>query len=215
MRQMNLLLLLLVASSSCFCQEKVKVDLDGPAMKTEPKATTGKVLGAIKVSGGDNTPRNPISRNPIWRVELSAYATPVPGSTTLEIHIVNVSAAPRAFPLSQDGIKHASGCQDHTVLEGALFLGGKADNKYLRQLGILYGCEKLPATHVQLKPGEWATFVTTAPTGGLPNEIRAQFRLVHKKYRPVASGQTRGRPGARHRRVFFVGASPFGANRGT
>jgi hypothetical protein len=108
----------------------------------------------------------------------------------LEIRIVNVSAVPRTLPVSQDGVKLVTECPDHTVLQGSYFLGSKADAKYFRQVGIFYGCEAFPATLVQLKPSEWATFVTKVPTDRLPKEIRAQIRFVHTRYRPSANGRT-------------------------
>jgi hypothetical protein len=178
MRKMNVLVLLLVASSPCFCQEKMRVDIDGAATRTVPEARTGK--GMI----GDNTHRK------IWRVDLSPSATSSLGSTMLEIRIANVSDVTRSLPLSQDGVKVVAECPGHTVLEGALFLGSKADNKYFRQVGLFYGCETFPTTLVRLKPGEWVTFVKNIPTDRLPKEIRAQISFVHKRYQPSPEGQS-------------------------
>ena len=179
MRKMNVVLSLLAISSSCLCQEKMKIDLNASAIRTEPEVTTGRGMS------GDNT-----RRNVIWRVDSSLSAITSPGSTTLEIRVSNVSAMPRTLPLSQDGVKLVAECPDHTVLQGALFLGSKADNKYFRQVGIFYGCESLPATVVQLMPGEWVSYVTKISTDRLPKEVRTQIRLVHTRYRQGPNGQT-------------------------
>jgi hypothetical protein len=111
----------------------------------------------------------------------------------LEVRISNASATPRILPVSQDGAKLVGQCPDHTVLQATLFLGSKGDNKYFRQLGLFYGCEAFPATVLQLKPGEWVSYVTnisTISTARLPKEIRAQIRFTHTRYQQGAGGTT-------------------------
>ena len=49
----------------------------------------------------------------------------------LEIRVVNVSALPRALPVSQDGVKLVTKCPDHTVLQGGDFLGQQGGHKIL------------------------------------------------------------------------------------
>jgi hypothetical protein len=108
----------------------------------------------------------------------------------LEIRVVNVSALPRALPVSQDGVKLVTKCPDHTVLQGGIFLGSKADIKYFRQVSLFYGCEAFPATLVQLKPGEWMTYATKMSTDRLPKEIRAQITFARTRYKSGATGYT-------------------------
>ncbi len=181
MSKMNIILLLLslLYSSSCFGQEKMRVDIDSPTVKSAPKTTSGTGMS------GDNT-----RRNLIWRVDLAPLTSSSSGSLGLEIHVVNVSAVPRLVPVSQDGAKLTAECPDHTVLEGVIFLGGKPNADYFLNVGRFFGCEAFPVTVVQLKPGEWVSYVTEVHADRLPKEIRAQIRLVNTKYRQGPNGQT-------------------------
>jgi hypothetical protein len=179
MRKAIIFLLLLVYGLSCFGQEKLKVDIDGAATKTAPKVTSGK-----EMSGDNSRP------NLIWRVDL-AISTGLPAeSPMLEIRIVNVSPVSRTLPVSQDGVKLVAECPNHTVFEGAIFLAGSADTKYLHKIGYFYGCEKFPATLVQSKPGEWVSYTTKVSSEHLPKEVRAQIRFAHTRYRQTPNGQT-------------------------
>ncbi len=180
MRKMKVLLLLLVSSSYCAGQEKMKVDLDATSGRTEPRVTSGEAIAF---------PRDDAHRNQVWRVDLSASVAKPAGSTMLEMQIVNISTVPQTLPKSQDGVHLVTDCPDNTVLTGAYSLGSKADNRYYRKLGIFYGCEARPATLVKLQPGEWVTYVTRVPTDLLPKQIRAQIRLVHVKFSPRPEGQ--------------------------
>jgi hypothetical protein len=174
----NIALLLLGMSLPCFCQEKMKIDLNAPAARTEPEIVSGKGMS------GDHT-----RRNSIWTVNLSVPAVSTE-STKLEVRIVNVSSAVRSVPVSQDGVGLVAACPEHTVLQRALFLESREDAKYFRQLGLFYGCESVPATLVRLEPGEWVTYVTNISTGRLPKQIRAHIRMTRTKYLPGPTGQT-------------------------
>jgi hypothetical protein len=170
---------LMLSGYCCFGQERIKVDIDDTVKNTIPPTISGSVMSA-----------DPQYSRSIWRVDLVPSRNGPTGSLVLEIHVVNVSAATRNLPISRDGVKLVAECPGHTVLQGSVVIGNKIDVAHGLKLGNFYGCEAFPATLVNLRPGEWVSYITKLPADHLPKEIRAQVDFSHTRYRQGANGQT-------------------------
>jgi len=159
--------------------------MDSPHAKTDPSVTTGRV----------STPPStgPIGPKPIWRLDLTPLVLASAGVILYEIHLVNVSTSALIVPVSQDGVKLAAACPEHTVRSLILALSRRDERFSTVRMEEFYGCEAQPDSLAYLGPGEWISFVGRAQWADIKTDVRATSILSRVRYTQTANGMVSDR----------------------
>lgn len=174
--RMILLLIPLVGCSCTFrstAQERLRIDLDEQAGKTQPAVASGRGIGPSSV-GSESKPSLKLTLLPLKRSS--------DGSILYEIDLVNISDRNIAVPISVDGAKLATTCPQNTVETATVSLVNKSDLKNLHMSGLFYGCDAVDRTSARLTPGEWISYSGKLAQTARLKDLRAEISLSTVKY---------------------------------
>jgi hypothetical protein len=182
MRKILLLLVIYGCPHRAVGQERLRIDLDQPASKSQPEVRSGTGLGPLSSSSPSA---------PSWKIDFSPMPRSDGQAIRYESRLLNLSTLVAvSIPVSQDGTGLARACPSHELITIAITLSAK-DSKFGNlRLDTFYGCDGIGGSTVRLKPGEWITYAGKLDKDGSGKAIRAECTISKVQYSRNANYQT-------------------------